>query len=226
MTDTEKNEPGAAAPVTATADKTPKKPSRMDRQKAVLPVLEQLFAVCPQLFGAEFLPLKLGVFQDLLAAHPEQFKKDTLRAALGEHTRSTRYLHAVASGKWRHDLTGTAIEPVAPEHVFAAIVELYRRRQARQKADLRPQVLQQILAAFQASALSRQDYAVAVHTADEASTALLNEALELDGQARARQAATARAYTASGKTPQEFADMYGLDVADVMKAVLQLQAQA
>lgn len=196
-----------------------KKTSHADRQKAVLPVLEQLFSVCPQLFGTEFLPLKLGVFQDLLAAHPDTFKKDSLRAALGVHTRSTRYLHAVASGKWRHDLAGTAIEPVAPEHVFAAIVELYRRRQSRQKADLKPQVLQQILAAFQASGLNRQDYAVAVHTADEASTALLNEALEMDGQARARLAATARAFAASGKTPQEFADMYGMDVADVQAAL-------
>ena len=175
---------------------SPKKTSNADRQRAVLPVLEQLFEACPKLFGTEFLPLKLGIFQDILETHPDKFKKDTLRAALGVHTRSTRYLHAVAAGKWRHDLTGTAVEPVAPEHVFASILELYRRRQARQKADLRPQVVQQILAAFEASGLSRQDYEVLVHSADEQSDAMLKEALDLDDLVRARQVATARAFVA------------------------------
>jgi DNA excision repair protein ERCC-2 len=37
---------------------------------AVQPVLEQLAALYPALFGAVFLPLKRGIFQDLLAAHP------------------------------------------------------------------------------------------------------------------------------------------------------------
>ena len=176
MTDIEK-EPGAAPQAAAP---TPKKISNAERQRAVLPVLEQLFQACPQLFGAEFLPLKLGIFQDILAAHPDTFKKDSLRAALGVHTRSTRYLHAVAAGQWRHDLAGTAVEPVAPAHVFASIVELYRRRQARQKADLRPQVVQQILAAFAASGLGRPDYELVVHSVDDNTNALLKEALDLD----------------------------------------------
>jgi ProP effector len=216
MTDIETE--SSALPVEA-APTPAKKPSHAERQRAVLPVLEQLFEACPHLFGAEFLPLKLGIFQEILAAHPDKFKKDTLRAALGVHTRSTRYLHAVAQGKWRHDLTGTAVEPVAPEHVFASILELYRRRQARQKADLRPQVVQQILAAFTASGLSRQDYEVLVHSADEQTNALVKEALDIDSMARARQAATARALAASGKTPEEFADMYGMDVAEVQRAI-------
>lgn len=219
MTDIEKE--AVTAPASTEAAK-PKKTSNAERQRAALPVLERLFEVCPQLFGAEFLPLKLGIFQEILEAHPDKFRKDTLRAALGVHTRSTRYLHAVASGKWRHDLTGTAIEPVAPEHVFASIMELYRRRQARQKADLRPQTVQQILAAFEASGLSRQDYEVLVLSTDEQTNALLKEALDLDDMARARQVATARAFEASGKTPEEFADMYGMDVAEVTRALQRL----
>lgn len=215
MTDTDQE----ASAATQALNKSSRKNSHTERQRAALPVLEQLFQVCPQLFGAEFLPLKLGIFQDILAAHPDTFKKDTLRAALGVHTRSTRYLHAVAAGKWRHDLAGTAIEPVAPEHVFASILELYRRRQTRQKADLRPQVVQQILAAFEASGLTRQEYELLVHNTDEQTNALLKEALDLDSMARARRAATARAFEASGKTPEEFAEMYGMDVADVRRAI-------
>lgn len=217
MTDTDK----APAPAPAVA---PKKNSNAERQRAVLPVLEQLFTTCPALFGAEFLPLKLGIFQEILGAHPDQFKKDSLRAALGVHTRSTRYLQAVAAGKWRHDLRGTAVEPVAPEHVFAAIVELYRRRQARQKGDLRPQVLQQIQAAFAASGLTRPDYELQVHSSDEATSALLKDALDQEDLLRARQVATARAFQASGKTPQEFADMYGMDLAEVQRALQPLPA--
>ena len=64
------------------------------------------------MFGAQFLPLKLGVFQDLLALHPDVFKRDELKVALGLHARSTRYLESVASGLPRHDLNGDAVEPV------------------------------------------------------------------------------------------------------------------
>jgi len=67
------------------------------------------------MFGAHFLPLKLGVFQDLLALHPELFKRDELKVALGLHARSTRYLESVASGLQRHNLQGEPVEPVAPE---------------------------------------------------------------------------------------------------------------
>ena len=66
-------------------------------------MLEKLFELYPQLFGQTFLPLKLGIFQELLAAHPETFQRDSLKSALGVHTRSTRYLQSVANGMKRHD---------------------------------------------------------------------------------------------------------------------------
>ncbi|MBI3532410.1 MAG: prop effector, partial [Burkholderiales bacterium] len=98
----------ADAPTQAPAPAT-----RAERTRSVQPVLEKLFELYPHLFGAEFLPLKLGIFQELLARHPDQFKRDSLKAALGVHTRSTRYLQSVAAGKQRHDLDGAAVEPVA-----------------------------------------------------------------------------------------------------------------
>lgn len=207
-------------PAKAEASAVPsKKGIRTDRRHAVLPVLELLFKLYPALFGSEFLPLKLGVFQEILAAHPEKFKKDSLRAALGIHTRSTRYLAAVASGKWRHDLGGDACEPVAPEHVFLAIVEIYKRRQIRQTADLRPQAIAQIADLIQASGLSCADFEVRIPSTDEISVALLQEAVASFQQSLAKQSATARAFGASGKTIEEFADMYGLAASDVAKAL-------
>jgi len=179
--------------------------------QAVLPVLEKLFGLYPHLFGAEFRPLKLGIYQELLAAHPEEFKRDTLKAALGQHTRSTRYLQSVASGLSRYDLQGAAVESVSPEHIYLSILELFRRRQARTREDLRPKLKAQLIAAFEASGLGSQAYLARVQNSDLEANALLEDALAEVDQKLARQEALLRAYDASGKTLAEFADMYGLD---------------
>lgn len=188
-------------------------------QKSIQSVLEELFGLYPHLFGAEFLPLKLGIFQELLASHPEQFERASLKAALGTHTRSTRYLQSVAAGKKRHDLQGNSVEDVAPEHVYLSMLELFRRRQARAREDLRPKFRAQLIQAFEASGLSRHDYQARVQTSDEAATALLEEALAEHDQNQARQDALLTTFEASGKTIDDFADMYGLDKRDVIKAL-------
>jgi ProP effector len=189
------------------------------RSQSVQPVLEKLFELYPHLFGAEFLPLKLGIFQELLASHPEHFARDSLKAALGLHTRSARYLQSVAAGKMRHDLQGVAVENVAPEHVYLAMLELFRRRQGRAKEDLRPKFRLQLIAAFEASGLTRQDYLSRVQTNHAEANTLLEEAFAENDQKLARQEALLRAFDSSGKTAEEFADMYGLDQRDVIAAL-------
>ena len=211
--------PAAIPESVATAPSAAEAPGKRSRSLPVQPVLEKLFELYPQLFGAEFLPLKLGIFQELLALHPEHFSRDTLKAALGVHARSTRYLQCVAAGKPRHDLQGVALDAVAPEHVYGAILELFRRRQARSAQDLRPKLRAQLLAAFDASGLSRQDYLTRVQTRDAESTAALEDALAERDQTQARQQALRTAFESSGKTVAEFADMYGLDGRDVVRAL-------
>jgi ProP effector len=131
-------------------------------------VLERLFELYPQLFGARFVPLKLGVYEELLARHPEDFKAEDLKIAMGQHARSTRYLEAVAAGLARHDLDGNALDPVAPEHVHHAILELHRRRMHRNPGeDLRPQLVARIAKAIEASGLDREAYAVLVRSRDD-----------------------------------------------------------
>lgn len=190
------------------------KPTRL-KAPAVQPVLEKLFALYPHLFGAEFLPLKLGVFQELMARHPEHFERAGLKAALGLHTRSARYLQSVAAGKQRHDLDGAAVEDVAPEHVYLAVLELYRRKQSRSKEDLRPKVRAQVLAAFAGSGLTRQEYFARALVVAPDTSALLDDAFAEYDQTLAKQEALLRAFDTSGKTPAEFADMYGLDAQEV-----------
>ena len=197
-----------------------------ERKQAALPVLEQLFSLYPHLFGAEFLPLKRGIFQDLLQRHPEVFQRDSLKAALAVHARSTRYLQCMVAGKARHDLDGAAVEEVAPEHVFQTLVELHRRRQVRSQEDLRPKLRAQLSAAFEASGLSRQAYLALVLSQDEAIMALLNEALDLSGEKIARQEALHKAFEASGKSARDFADMYGVQERDVIKAALACKRRA
>ena len=213
------NPPEPPAPTAPAPQPAKELPSKPRPTVSVQPVLEKLFELYPQLFGAEFLPLKLGIFQELLALHPEHFARDALKAALGVHTRSTRYLQCVAAGKARHDLEGAAVEPVAPEHVYWAILELFRRRQARSAQDLRPKLRAQLLAAFDASGLARQDYLTRVQTRDADSTAALEDAFAERDQTLARQEALRTAYQNSGKTVAEFAEMYGMDERDVTRAL-------
>lgn len=212
------------APDAAVTPKLSRQAQLQAQAQAVQPVLEKLFELYPQLFGAEFLPLKLGIFQELLARHPDDFQKDTLKLALGQHTRSTRYLQCVAAGLQRHDLDGQPVEPVAPEHVYLTMLELFRRRQRNAREDLRPKFRAQLIAAFEASGLTRQDYIAKVQTNDEAATALLEESLSEHAEKLARQQALMALFDSSGKSPEEFADMYGMDRREVVRALARRQA--
>ena len=203
------------------AEKRPAGP-RTPQARAVNPVLEKLFELYPALFGAKFLPLKLGVFHDLLARHPDDFKKDELKLAMGQHARSTRYLESVAAGYPRHDLDGAPVEPVAPEHVHHAILEIFRRRQARSNQDLRPRLRELLMEAVEASGLSRDEYATRMRIQDEAANALLDDALAELAQQAAKREALHRTFEASGLSMAVFAETYGMDpvlVADVLERV-------
>lgn len=196
-----------------------RKLSGAGRIQGALPTLEKLAELYPGLFGAVFLPLKRGIFQELLAAHPESFGRDTLKAALSVHTRSTRYLNAVANGLARHDLQGQVVEPMAPEHVYQAIVEVFRRRKAKPGEDLGGKLRQRIAQAFVTSKLSREDYTSLVLSKDDAANAALEDALADAAEQDAKAEATRRAFSASEQTVEAFADMYGLQPRAVAEAL-------
>ena len=187
--------------------------------RAIHPVLERLFALYPKMFGAHFLPLKLGVYQELLALHPDVFQRDELKVALGLHARSTRYLESVAAGLARHNLQAEPVEPVAPEHVHHAIMEVFRRRQARANQDLRPYVRAQLIEAIEASGLSREDYLLCVRQQDELSMSLLDDVFAELGEQAAKRDALRKTFEASGKSVAEFADMYGMNPDDVSQTL-------
>jgi len=161
------------------------------------------------------------VYEELIARHPEDFKAEDLKIAMGQHARSTRYLEAVAAGLPRHDLDGNALDPVAPEHVHHAILELHRRRAQRNNngEDLRPQLVARIARAIEASGLDREAYAVLVRSRDANNNAVVDEALAELAQQAAKREALLRAFEASGRSEQEFADMYGMKPGDVTRTL-------
>ncbi len=183
------------------------------------PLLDQLATHFPALFGARFRPLKVGTYDDILARHPQAYEAEALKAALGEHARSTRYLEAVANGDARHDLDGQPVEPVAPEHRLHAIMAVYRRRQARAPEAQRQWAVDRVAAAITASGLERADYLERIRTQDPQTLALVDEAFEALRERTAKREALRRAYAASGKSPAEFAAMYGLDEKTVKQAL-------
>ena len=188
------------------------------------PVLARLFELYPALFGAQFLPLKLGVYKDLLALHPDEFKPEDLKVAMGLHARSMRYLEAVAAGYPRHGLDGNPVEPVATEHVHHAMLEVFKRHQGRTRDDLRPRLRPRLMAAIEASGLSCEAYAALVRVNDEASNALVDDAVAELGREAAKREALMRAFTASGRTETEFADMYGMAPAEVAAVLARVRA--
>jgi ProP effector len=216
MTDTETPAPTAAP---APADKKKAARANTPRGPRIHPLLETLAQHYPHLFGENFLPLKRGIFQDLQAAHPELFEKEALKEALGQHTRSTRYLTSVAAGMQRHDLEGKAVEAMAPEHVHHALLEVFRRRAGRTQEDLRPKLRARIVQAFEASGLSRAAYVELVRSRDEAANAVLDEAMADAAARSAKDEALLRAFDASGQTVEAFADMYGLDPRDAARSL-------
>ncbi|QLQ00210.1 MAG: Fertility inhibition FinO [Burkholderiaceae bacterium] len=181
------------------------------------PLLARLAECHPALFGATARPLKRGIFQDLCAAHPE-FDGAELKLALAQHTRSTRYLRAVAGGEPRHDLSGAVVEPMAPEHVHHALLEVARAPRAP-APDAREDLIRRMLRAYERSSLTPAAYRERVRSRDEAANALLDEALSRAAQRAASDEALLRAFEASGASPGAFAQTYGLPVGSVREAL-------
>jgi ProP effector len=209
-------------PIDSAVSTPPAASSRGPRQH---PVLDQLAQFYPQLFGEKLLPLKRGIFQDLLAAQPGVLDKDGLKAALALHTRSSRYLTVVAAGLKRHDLAGQPVEDLTPEQVHHALIEVFRRRGSRSREDLRPKLRQRILQAFEASGLSRDDYALRTLGRDEEVNQLTRDALAEAATRAARDEALLRAFEASGKTVEAFADMYGLPLHEAQRTLTRARSR-
>lgn len=183
------------------------------------PVLVQLGQLYPKVFGEQPLPLKRGVYQDLVAAHPADLDAAGLKVALGLHTRSYRYLNVVSQGVSRHDLQGVEVEVMAPEHVHHALLEVFRRRKPRDGEDVALKLRRRIAIAFDASGLTRESYALLVRGRNAEANLALDDALAEVAERDAKAEALRRAFEASGKDDASFAEMYGVRQQAVQQAL-------
>jgi ProP effector len=83
------------------------------------------------------LPLAIGIDKQLLARLPKLDRK-TMRAALGIHTGSLRYLKAMEKATVRYDLDGTAgaeVTDVHRTHAKEVLQQRFKKEAERKKAE-------------------------------------------------------------------------------------------
>jgi ProP effector len=122
----------SAASDAPAAAATPAAPAPAQSARALLKQLQQEFPAF-----RDCLPLAIGIDKQLLARMPGLDRK-TMRAALGIHTGSMRYLRAMEKAKVRYDLDGTAGAEVTDTHRLHAKEQLqqrFKKEAERKKAE-------------------------------------------------------------------------------------------
>jgi ProP effector len=118
--------PGAAATGdTATA-------ASADSPRALLKQLQQQFAAFRQC-----LPLAIGIDKQVIARLPNVNRR-TMRAALGIHTGSMRYLRAMEKATVRYDLDGNPgaeVTDVHRQHAKELLQQRFKKEAERKKAE-------------------------------------------------------------------------------------------
>jgi len=123
----------AQQPQAATAPAAPAPaPAQGMSARSLLKQLQQEFPAF-----RDCLPLSIGIDKQLLARMPGLDKK-VMRAALGIHTGSMRYLRAMEKAKVRYDLDGSAGAEVPEAHRVHAKEQLqqrFKKEAERKKAE-------------------------------------------------------------------------------------------
>ncbi|MTW09184.1 activator of osmoprotectant transporter prop [Pseudoduganella eburnea] len=107
-------------------------PAAPNSARALLKQLQQQFAPF-----RDSLPLSIGIDKQLIAAQPELNRK-LMRAALGIHTSSQRYLRAMEKATVRYNLDGSTGAEVTDEHRKHAketLAERHKKEMERRKAE-------------------------------------------------------------------------------------------
>ncbi len=154
--------PAAIAPDSST-DSAPGEPPAAAAGSTPAPSARALLKQLQQQFAAfrDCLPLAIGIDKQLLARVPGLDRK-TMRAALGIHTGSMRYLRAMEKATVRYDLDGVAGAEVTDTHRLHAKEQLqlrFKKEAERKKAEkaaeadteaarLRQEKLQQLASKF------------------------------------------------------------------------------
>jgi ProP effector len=121
--------PAAGSPA---ASQPASRPSTADSPRALLKQLQQQFEAF-----RNCLPLEIGIDKQLLARMPDLNRK-LMRAALGIHTGSMRYLRAMEKATVRYDLDGNAGAEVTDthrQHAKELLQQRFKKEAERKKAE-------------------------------------------------------------------------------------------
>jgi ProP effector len=126
--------PAESTPAEAAAPSAGQPAAGTDAQspRALLKQLQQQFKAF-----RDCLPLAIGIDKQVLARMPGLNRK-TMRAALGIHTGSMRYLRAMEKATVRYDLDGNAGAEVADthrQHAKELLQERFKKEAERKKAE-------------------------------------------------------------------------------------------
>lgn len=132
----------AASPETAAAA-----PSAAGATPAAAPSARALLKQLSQQFPPfrDFLPLAIGIDKQILAQVPGIDRK-LMRAALGIHTGSQRYLRAMEKATVRYNLdgsTGAEVTDVHRKHAKDTLSERFRKEAERKKAEREAQAAEE-----------------------------------------------------------------------------------
>jgi ProP effector len=120
--------PAAAAPAAA----APGAGADVQSPRALLKLLQEQFPAF-----RNCLPLAIGIDKQVLA-HMPGLNRKLMRAALGIHTGSMRYLRAMEKATVRHDLDGTPGAEVTDthrQHAKELLQERFKKEAERKKAE-------------------------------------------------------------------------------------------
>jgi ProP effector len=133
------NAPDSAAVSEPSAAEAPTAPAAQSPQQTAAPSARALLKQLQQQFPAfrNCLPLEIGIDKQLLARMPGLNRK-LMRAALGIHTGSMRYLRAMEKATVRYDLDGKAGAEVTDthrQHAKELLQQRFKKEAERKKAE-------------------------------------------------------------------------------------------
>jgi sRNA-binding protein len=119
------------------ADSSPLNPVKAPKNRRLTPEKQQkvyqnwLMQAYPALFNEQWLPMALGIFEQLSARLPAHISKTDLRTVLGWYASRLKYLHNIGNLSERFNLDGTVASLITAEEKVAAAKKVQEFVQAK-----------------------------------------------------------------------------------------------
>ncbi len=166
------------------------------------------------------VPLKIGIFHDLLAAHQDELPRGKLYGFLGRHTSTVAYLSAVAKGGPRFAMDGSIFGEVTEDERLHALGKLDEiRKEEEESGDLARKKRSELRKAFAASGLKAKPYAEAIGMDLPLFNRVMERAKSEHAERQAKRQNLVAKFKTSGLGESEFAASQKMSVAALKRAI-------